>query len=248
MPSSILHGVQRLRPCLIWSELDARSRCSYLARAPEHRSGGFALSQYFRIHPESPQLRLVTQAAKILRDGGVIVYPTDSAYALGCHIGDKAALERICRIRQIDQRHNFTLCCRDLSELSTYALVDTPDYRLLKAHTPGGFTFILRATREVPRRLMHPKKKTIGLRIPDNIIVQSLLDELGEPIMTTTLILPGETDPLMDPAEIRLRLEAHVDLVIDGGWGGLEPTTLVDLTGEVPEVLREGCGDTSGMV
>jgi tRNA threonylcarbamoyl adenosine modification protein (Sua5/YciO/YrdC/YwlC family) len=203
------------------------------------------LSQYFRIHAETPQPRLVREAARIVARGGVIVYPTDSTYALGCHIGDKAALGRICRIRQIDQGHDFTLCCRDLSEIATYAVVSTSQYRLLKSCTPGGFTFILPAKREVPRRLLSPKKKTIGIRVPDHAIVQALLAELGEPIMTTSLILAGETEPMADPAEIRARLERQVELVIDGGWGGPLPTTLVDLTGDAPEVLREGSGDAT---
>ena len=203
------------------------------------------MSQYFKIHPENPQGRLLTHAAEIVRAGGVIVYPTDSAYALGCRIGDKDALARICRIRQIDQRHNFTLACRDLSESATYARFSTPVYRILKANTPGAYTFILRATREVPRRLMHPKKKTIGLRVPDHIIAQALLEELGEPMMTTTLIMPGEENPMTDPLEIRERLEHVVDLVVDGGYGGLEPTSLIDLVDEEPVILREGCGDVS---
>ena len=203
------------------------------------------MSQYFRVHPDNPQLRLLRQAADILRTGGVVVYPTDSTYALACQMGNKRALERICRIRQIDERHHFTLCCRDLSESGVYAMFDTPVYRLLKSHTPGGYTFILKASREVPRRLMHPKRRTIGLRVPDHRIAQSLLEEMGEPLMTTSLILPGEEDPLSDPEEIRLRLDRQVDAIIDGGWGGLQPTSLIDLTGDAPLVLREGCGDTN---
>jgi tRNA threonylcarbamoyl adenosine modification protein (Sua5/YciO/YrdC/YwlC family) len=203
------------------------------------------VSQYFRVHPETPQLRLLRQTVAILRQGGVIVYPTDSTYAFGCSIGDKAALARICRIRHIDQRHNFTLCCRDLSESGTYARFSTPVYRLLKAHTPGAYTFILRASREVPRRLMHPKRKSIGLRVPDHPVTQALLSELSAPLMTTSLILAGESTPLTDPVEIRQRLERQVDLIVDGGWGGLVPTTVVDLTEEQPSVLREGCGDPS---
>ncbi len=201
------------------------------------------MSQYFRVHPDNPQLRLLRQASEILRDGGVVVYPTDSTYALACRMGDKRALARICRIRQIDERHHFTLCCRDLSESGVYAVFDTPVYRLLKSLTPGAYTFILKASREVPRRLMHPKRKTIGLRVPDHRIAQALLDEMGEPLMTTSLILPGEEDPLTDPEDIRQRLQKQVDAVIDGGWGGLLPTTLVDLTSGEPEVLREGLGD-----
>ncbi len=203
------------------------------------------MSQYFRVHPDNPQLRLLRQTAEILRRGGVIVYPTDSTYALACRMGEKRALERICRIRQIDERHHFTLSCRDLSESGVYAVFDTPTYRLLKSLTPGAYTFILRASREVPRRLMHPRQKTIGLRVPDHRIAQALLDEMGEPLMTTSLILPGEEDPLTDPQEIRRRLEKQVDAVIDGGWGGLLPTTLVDLTTGEPEVLRAGLGETS---
>lgn len=201
------------------------------------------MSQYFRIHPETPQLRLLRQAVSILEQGGIIVYPTDSTYAFGCVIGDKSALERICRIRRIDQRHNFTLCCRDLSESGTYAVFSTPVYRLLKANTPGAYTFILRASREVPRRLMHPKRKTIGLRVPDHPVTQALLEELGAPLMTTSLILAGETAPLNDPQDIRAKLESQVDLIIDGGFGGLIPTTVVDLTSDYPELIREGCGD-----
>jgi tRNA threonylcarbamoyl adenosine modification protein (Sua5/YciO/YrdC/YwlC family) len=201
------------------------------------------MSQFFIVHPDNPQSRLIAQAVKIIRNGGVLVYPTDSAYALGCHLGDKAALERICRIRHLDAKHNFTLICRNLSEVGIYANFDTPVYRMLKANTPGAYTFILRATKEVPRRLMHPKKKTIGIRIPDNPIVRALLTELNEPMLTTTLILPGEDSPMTDPEEIRKQIEAEIDLVIDGGFCGIEPTTLVDLSNNVPEVLREGKGD-----
>lgn len=200
------------------------------------------MAQYFHIHSENPQGRLIRQAADLVRDGAVIVYPTDSGYALGCHLEDKAALARICRIRQLDEKHHFTLICRDLSEVSNYASFDTPVYRLLKANTPGAYTFLLRASREVPRRLMHPKKRTIGLRIPDHPVVQALLEELNEPMMTTTLILPGQTDPLQDPEDIRDRLQRDVELVIDGGQGGLVPTTLIDLTEDVPVVLRQGLG------
>lgn len=199
--------------------------------------------QLFKIHPQTPQPRLVRHAVEIICDGGVIVYPTDTSYALGCHLGDKTALERICGIRQLDEKHNFTLICRDLSEISTYAGFDTPVYRLLKAHTPGPYTFILRATREVPRRLMNPKRKTIGIRIPDNRIAQALLSELNEPIMSTTLIFPGEKLPLSDPSEIAKRLARQVDLVIDGGTCGLDVTTMVDLCEDVPHILRVGKGD-----
>lgn len=200
------------------------------------------MSQFFQIHPDNPQKRLIDQAVEILRQGGVIVYPTDSGYALGCPIGDKHALDRIRELRRLDDRHNFTLVCRDLSSISTYAKVDNTLYRLLKAVTPGPYTFIMEATREVPRRIQS-RRKTIGMRVPDNAIVRALLDALGEPIMSTTLILPGETLPECDPYEIRQSLERHVDLVIDGGYGSMEPSTVIDLSGDVPEVLRRGLGD-----
>ncbi len=199
--------------------------------------------QFFSIHPENPQLRLLDRTAEILKEGGVIVYPTDSAYALGCHLGDKDALERIRRIRNLDEKHNFTLMCRDLSELSTYARFDTPTFRLLKVHTPGPYTFLLTATKEVPRRVFHPKKKTIGLRVPEHRITQMLLERFGAPLLSTTLLLPGDDLPLQDPDEIHQRLEKHVDLMLDGGFCGSEPTTIVDLTGEAPQVLRKGKGD-----
>ena len=201
------------------------------------------MSQFFQIHPDNPQLRLVRQAVEMIRGGGVIVYPTDSGYALGCHIGDKAALERIKSIRQLNDKHNFTLMCRDLTEIATYAKVDNTGYRLLKAHTPGSYTFILNATREVPRRLMHPKRRTIGIRIPENPIALMLLEELNEPLMSTTLIMPGDDMPLIDPYDIRETLEHHVDLVIDGGYCGMEPTTVVHMTEDVPRVSRVGKGD-----
>ncbi len=201
------------------------------------------MSQFFRIHPDNPQARLIHQAVDIIRKGGVIAYPTDSAYALGCHIGDKRALERICAIRRLDSNHNFTLICRDLSDLGVYAKVNNSAYRLIKAATPGPYTFILQATREVPRRLVHPKRKTIGLRVPANAICMDLLAQLGEPMMTTTLILPGDQYPLTDPSEIREMLEHQVDLIIDGGFGGLESTTVVNLEEQIPEIVREGCGD-----
>ena len=203
------------------------------------------MSQFFKIHPESPQGRLIHQTAEIIRRGGVIAYPTDSGYALGCHLGDKSALERICQIRKLDSHHNFTLICRDLSEVSTYARFDTPVYRLLKANTPGAYTFILRATKEVPRRLMHPKKKTIGLRIPDHPIALSILAELDEPMMTTTLIMPSEKYPMNDPPEIRQTLQKQLDLIIDGGSCGLVPTTIIDLLDEHPVILRKGKGNTT---
>jgi tRNA threonylcarbamoyl adenosine modification protein (Sua5/YciO/YrdC/YwlC family) len=206
------------------------------------------MAQYFHIHPEDPQSRLIHQAVNIIREGGVIVYPTDSSYALGCHIGDKEAMERIRRIRRVDDRHNFTLVCRDLSEIALYARITNLDFRLLKANTPGPYTFILRATREVPRRLQNPKRKTIGLRIPDHRITQALLEELGEPLMSSTLILPGEEMPMVDPEEIRDRLEHDVDLVIEGGSCDIEPTTVVLLDDGHAEIARHGKGDESPCV
>ena len=203
------------------------------------------MSQFFQIHPETPQARLVRQAADIVRGGGVVVYPTDSAYALGCHIGDKTALDRIRRIRKLDDKHNFTLVCRDLSEIATYAKVNNAAYRLLRQTTPGPYTFILKATSEVPRRLMHPKRKTVGIRVPENAIAAALLADLGEPLMSVTLIMPGDEYPLVDPYDIRQYLEHDVDLVIDGGYCGMEPTTVVDLADEVPAVLRQGKGDSA---
>jgi len=201
------------------------------------------MAQYFEIHPVNPQPRLIRQAADIIRRGGVVAYPTDSSYALGCHLGDKDAQERIRRIRQLDERHNFTLVCADLSQLAQYARVGNSDFRLLKAHTPGAYTFILPATREVPRRLQHVKRKTIGLRVPDHAVVHALLAELGEPLMSVTLHLPGDDLPLADPHEIRERLEHFVDLVIDAGHCDLEPTTVVVLEDGVSEVRRVGKGD-----
>jgi tRNA threonylcarbamoyl adenosine modification protein (Sua5/YciO/YrdC/YwlC family) len=200
------------------------------------------MTRLLSIHPTDPQARLVTQAADIVRRGGVIVYPTDSCYALGCHIGDKEAAERLRRIRGVDERHHFTLVCRDLSEIANFARVDNAQYRLLKAATPGPYTFILEASREVPRRLAHPKRRTIGLRVPEHVIAQALLTELDEPLLSTTLLLPGIEDPLNDAAEIAELLDGRVDLVIDGGACGLMPTTVVDMTGEAPEVVRRGAG------
>lgn len=201
------------------------------------------MTQIFRIHPDNPQKRLIHQAVSILRDGGVIVYPTDAAYAFGCALGNKAALERIVQIRQLNDKHNFTIACHNLSSLAIYARVDNWVYRLLKHNTPGAYTFILAATAEVPRRLLHPKRKTIGMRIPDNAIALALLEELGEPIMTTTLIMPGEKEPLIDPEEIYDQVSKRIDLVIDGGWGGLEVTTVVDMADTSAVILREGKGD-----
>ncbi|HWV14410.1 MAG TPA: L-threonylcarbamoyladenylate synthase [Cellvibrio sp.] len=203
------------------------------------------MAQFFQIHPENPQNRLIVQAADIIRRGGIVAYPTDCAYALGCHIGDKDALDRIRAMRDLDKNHNFTLMCRDLSELATYARVDNRVYRLIKNQTPGPYTFILEATAEVPRRLMHPKRKTIGLRVPDSPIALALLAELGEPIMTSSLLMPGEDYPMADPYDIRDTLAHHLDLVIDGGFCGIESTTVVDLTGELPELVRQGKGDFS---
>jgi len=203
------------------------------------------MAQYFQIHPDNPQPRLIRRAVEIIRDGGVIVYPTDSSYALGCHIGDKAAMERIRRIRGLDDQHNFTLVCRDLSEVAVYARVSNSDYRILRAHTPGPYTFILPATREVPRRLQHPRRRTIGLRVPDHNIAQALLAELREPLMSVTLILPGEELPQHDAEAIRARLEHQVDLVIDGGNCGWEPTTVVVLEDGAARIARRGRGDTA---
>lgn len=201
------------------------------------------MSAFLQIHSVNPEARLIKQVTEVLLGGGVIVYPTDSTYALGCHLGDKAALERIRRIRQLDNRHNFTLVCSDLSSLASYAKVHNSAYRILKAYTPGPYTFILKASPEVPRRLMHSKRKTIGLRVPDNAIAQAILASLGEPIMSTSLILPNETEQLYDAYEMRLKIGKLVDLIIDGGACGLEPTTIVDLVEGVPKVLRMGKGD-----
>ncbi len=201
------------------------------------------MSQYFQIHEENPQIRLLRQAVDIIRQGGVIAYPTDSAYALGCHLGDKKAVERLRRIRRLTDKHNLTLVCRDLSDLSTYAKVDNSCYRLLKATTPGAYTFILDATSQVPRLLLHPKRRSIGLRVPEHAIAQALLAELGEPLLSTTLILPGEEMPMIDPWEIRETLEHDIDLVIDGGFCGMEATTVVDLRADQPELIRVGKGD-----
>lgn len=206
------------------------------------------LAQFFQIHPDNPQARLIAQAVEIIRRGGLVVYPTDCAYALGCHIGDKMALDRIRAIRRLDKHHNFTLMCRDLSELATYARVNNQVFRLLKTYTPGPYTFILEGTAEVPRRLMHPKRKTLGLRVPANPIALALMQELGEPLMTSSLLLPGDEFPLSDPYDIRETLEHHVELVIDGGYCGIEPTTVVDLTGDAPELVRQGKGDFSVII
>ncbi len=203
------------------------------------------MTQFFAIHPDNPQQRLIRQAATMLRDGAVIAYPTDSCYALGCHLGDRTAVERIRRIRGLDDSHYMTLMCRDLSELARYAQVDNTQFRLLKNNTPGSYTFILDATREVPKRLQHPKRNSVGLRIPDHPVALALLEELGEPLLSSTLILPDESQPLNDAEEIRVRLGRGVDLILDGGPTGLEPTTVVDLTGAAPIVARRGRGDTA---
>jgi len=205
----------------------------------------FNVSQFFNIHPENPQGHLIREAAAIVRRGGVIIYPTDSAYALGCQINDKQAIERIRQIRQLDEKHHLTLVCRDLSELSYYAQFDNATYRLLKTNTPGPYTFILKATKEVPRRLQHPKRKTIGLRVPDNAIAQALLESLDEPLISTTLILPGQAAPIVEPQTVRDLLGRRIDLVIEGGACGLEPTTIIDLVDGTPRIIREGKGDIS---
>ncbi|WP_127555193.1 L-threonylcarbamoyladenylate synthase [Saccharospirillum alexandrii] len=201
------------------------------------------MSQFFAIHPENPQPRLIKQAAAIVREGGVIAYPTDSAYALGCHMEDKKALDTIRRIRRIDDSHPMTLVCRDLSELSTFAKVDNVAFRLIKNNTPGPITFLLDATREVPRRMMHPKRRTIGLRVLGNRIAAALLEELGEPMMSTTLILPGEDEPQSDPYEIRDILQHELDLVIDGGFCGFEESSIISFLEDTVTIVREGAGD-----
>ncbi len=203
------------------------------------------MSQFFHIHPQNPQKRLINQACEIIRQGGLIVYPTDSGYALGCQLGDKAAMDRIRTIRQLDTRHNFTLVCRDLSELSTYAKVNNQVFRAIKANTPGPYTFILPATKEVPRRVQHAKRKTIGLRIPDHPIALALLETLGEPIMSSTLILPGDEQVMTDPEAIRDTIGKQVDLVIDGGFGKAEPTTVIEFIDDMPEIVRVGQGDVT---
>jgi len=205
------------------------------------------VAQYFAVHPTTPQPRLIARAAGIVRAGGVVAYPTDSCYALGCRIGDKDAMVRLRRIRGVDERHHLTLMCRDLAEVGAYAHVDNVRFRLLRKLTPGSYTFILEASREVPRRLMHPKRRTIGVRIPDHAVALALLAELGEPLLSSTLVLPGDAEPLNDAGEIRARLERQVDLVLDAGACGIEPTTVVDLTGPSPEVLRKGRGATEAL-
>jgi tRNA threonylcarbamoyl adenosine modification protein (Sua5/YciO/YrdC/YwlC family) len=202
-------------------------------------------SRFFEIHPANPQLRLIRQAVEIIRAGGIVVYPTDSCYALGCHIGDKAAMERIARIRQTDKHHHFTLVCRDLSEIAKYARVSNQQYRTLRAFTPGPYTFLLLATRETPKRLQNEKRRTIGIRVPDHPVPQAILAELAEPIMSSTLLLPGDEEPMTDAREIQERLYHHVDAVIDGGNCGMVPTSVIDLAGPAPVVVRKGKGDVA---
>lgn len=201
------------------------------------------MAQIFRIHPENPQKRLIKQAVDMIRKGAVVVYPTDASYGIGCAIGQKAPLETIIRLRRLDKKHHFTIMCKDLSELAVYARVNNVAYRLLRNNTPGPYTFILRATSETPRRLLHPKRKSVGLRIPDNPIALELLEELGEPLLTSTLLLPDDEYPMIDPEEIDERIGNQVDLILDGGWGEMEMTTVVDLFDDEIEVLREGKGD-----
>lgn len=203
------------------------------------------MSQFFQIHPDNPQLRLIKQAAQMIHGGGIVALPTDSCYALVCHLDDKSAVERLRRIRGVDDKHHLTLLCRDLSEIALYAKVDNRQYRMLKAATPGPYTFILEATKEVPRRLSHPSRKTIGLRVPENPIARTLLEELGQPLLGTTLILPDESDPLTEPDDVREHLQRQIELVIDGGACGFEPTTVIDLSGSEPELLRQGRGDAA---
>lgn len=203
------------------------------------------MGQMFHIHPDNPQARVIKQCVEIINKGGVVIYPTDSGYAVGCRLEDKDALQRICRLRQIDSNHNFTLMCRDLSDISTYAQVDNSVFRLIKNNTPGNYTFILRATKEVPRRLMSEKRKTIGMRIPANPIAMELLAAIGEPIMSASLILPGNDFAESDPEEINDTLGKQVDLVINGGYIGQQPTTVIDLTDDTPVIVREGTGDVS---
>jgi tRNA threonylcarbamoyl adenosine modification protein (Sua5/YciO/YrdC/YwlC family) len=203
------------------------------------------MAQFFQIHQEHPQARLVRQAVEVISGGGLVVYPTDSSYALGCQIGDKSAMERIRQIRRVDHKHHFTLVCRDLSEITTYAKIDNQQYRLLKNLTPGPYTFICQATKQVPKRLMHAKRKTIGIRVPDHRVALALLEELNEPLMSSTLIMPGDEFPMSDPYDIRDILSHAVDLIIDGGYCGLEPSTVIDLEDDTPKVLRQGKGDAA---
>ncbi len=206
------------------------------------------MAKYIEVHPDNPQPRRVSEIVETIREGGLIAYPTDSSYAFGCHIGDKRAMDRIRRIRRTDKDHNFTLVCSDLSEISTYARVDNWAYRMLKSMTPGPYTFILPATREVPKRLQHPKRRTIGLRVPDHPLVRAVLQELGEPIMSSTLLLPGDDLPLTDPHDIEDRIGHEIDLIIDAGPTGIEPTSVIDISEDRVEVLRVGRGDVSALL
>ena len=205
------------------------------------------MSQFFTLHRTHPETRLIKRAVDIVRKGGLIAYPTDSCYALGCHIGDKSAMERIRRVRGVDERHHFTLVCRDLSDIGTFAKVNNAQYRLLKSHTPGTYTFILDATRELPRRLAHPKRATVGVRVPEHPVTHALLTELNEPLLSSTLMLPGDENPLNDAEAIRARLEHEVDLILDGGTCGIEPTTVIDLSGPEPILIRKGKGDIASI-
>lgn len=206
------------------------------------------MAKIFNIHPQNPQARLIQQAVQIIKDGGVVIYPTDSAYAIGCHLGDKSACERIRDLRGLDKHHHFTLMCHNLSQLATYARVDNPSFRLLKAHTPGAYTFILEGTKEVPRRLLHPKRKTIGLRVPDCVITQALLAALNEPLMSVTLMLPGQINPLIDKEEMINTFARGVDLIIDSDFYANEATSVIDLTQHPPQIIRVGKGDISSFV
>lgn len=205
------------------------------------------MSQFFTLHRTHPETRLIKRAVDIVRKGGLIAYPTDSCYALGCHIGDKNAMERIRRVRGVDERHHLTLVCRDLSDIGTFAKVNNAQYRLLKAHTPGTYTFILDATRELPRRLAHPKRATVGVRVPEHPVTHALLTELNEPLLSSTLMLPGDENPLNDAEAIRARLEHEVDLILDGGTCGIEPTTVIDLSGPEPILIRKGKGNIASI-
>jgi len=200
------------------------------------------MSQFFQIHPENPQLRLIRGAVDIIKQGGVVIYPTDSCYALGCQIGDKKAVDRIRQIRQLDDKHNFTLMCRDMGEMSEYGMIDNIAYRLIKSITPGPYTFILPAMKSVPKRLLHPKRKTIGVRVPDNAVALALLEELGEPILSSTLLLPGEEYPMIDPYDMKDSIGNQVDLVVDGGYCGMEPTSVIEILEEGPVLVRRGKG------
>jgi tRNA threonylcarbamoyl adenosine modification protein (Sua5/YciO/YrdC/YwlC family) len=206
------------------------------------------MARLIELHPRNPQPRRVAEIVAVIRQGGLIAYPTDSSYAFGCHIGDKQAMARIRRIRKTDQHHNFTLVCRDLSEISLYARVDNWAYRLLKSLTPGPYTFILEATRETPKRLQHRRRRTIGLRVPDHPVVQAMLDSLGEPIMSSTLLLPGDDMPLTDPIEIEERIGHQIEMIVEAGPTGIEPTSVIDLSKGTVDILRVGCGDVSSLV